>query len=321
MKAPLAPSNAGNLHAGKALEDIYQKKSQLEHILLRPDTYIGSTEKQQQTMWVHDGTKMLTSNVSFAPGLYKIFDEILVNAADNKVRDQTMDTIKVEIDPAANTISVWNNGNGIPVEIHKEEKVYIPELIFGHLLTSSNYDDNEKKVTGGRNGYGAKLANIFSTQFIIETCDGSRQKRYRQVFSKNMSNKEAPKVTPCKPTDNWTQITFKPDLAKFGMEALEEDTVALMRRRVYDLAGILGKGVKVFLNGTRLPIKTFQEYVDQYLGPKENGVPRIYEKFSDRWEVCISTTEGQFNQVSFVNSICTYKGGTHVNYILDQLTK
>ena len=82
---PLGQSNVANLHAGKALEEIYQKKSQLEHILLRPDTYIGSTEKQQQQTWVHDGTKMVLSNISYVPGLYKIFDEILVNAADNKV--------------------------------------------------------------------------------------------------------------------------------------------------------------------------------------------------------------------------------------------
>ena len=83
---PLAHSTIANLHAGKALEEIYQKKSQLEHILLRPDTYIGSTEKQQQQTWVHDGAKMVLSNISYVPGLYKIFDEILVNAADNKVR-------------------------------------------------------------------------------------------------------------------------------------------------------------------------------------------------------------------------------------------
>ncbi len=102
-----------------------------------------------------------------------------------------------------------------------------------------------RQVTGGRNGYGAKLANIFSTEFIIETCDGTRQRRYRQVFRSNMSVKETPKITNCKASDNWTCVSFKPDLAKFGMEALDDDTLALMRRRVYDLAGILGKGVKV----------------------------------------------------------------------------
>ncbi len=120
--------------------------TQLEHIMLRPDTYIGSTEHQQVPMWVVVDKKMVQKTISFVPGLYKIFDEILVNAADNKVRDPTMDTLKVEIDPEANVIKVLNTGAGIPVEVHKVEGVYVPELIFGHLLTSSNYDDNQKKV-------------------------------------------------------------------------------------------------------------------------------------------------------------------------------
>lgn len=124
---------------------------------------------------------MVYGPVTYVPGLYKIFDEILVNAADNKQRDPTMDSVKVDIDADANRISVYNNGDGIPVEIHAEEKVYVPEMIFGHLLTSSNYDDNVKKTTGGRNGYGAKLTNIFSTEFIIETADGKRQRKYKQV--------------------------------------------------------------------------------------------------------------------------------------------
>jgi len=124
---------------------------------------------------------MVHRSISYVPGLYKIFDEILVNAADNKQRDPSMDSLKVTIDPEANTVSVYNNGDGVPVEIHQEEKVYVPELIFGHLLTSSNYDDNVKKTTGGRNGYGAKLTNIFSTEFVIETADGRRLKKYKQV--------------------------------------------------------------------------------------------------------------------------------------------
>ena len=117
--------------------------------------------------------------INYCPGLYKIFDEILVNAADNFQRDSTMTAIKIVIDPFANKISVWNNGRGIPIVIHPKEKVYVPEMIFGQLLSSSNYDDNQKKVTGGRNGYGAKLANIFSTKFIIHTADSSNGKIYK----------------------------------------------------------------------------------------------------------------------------------------------
>lgn len=137
----------------------YQKLSQLEHILKRPDTYIGSIERSESLQWVYDAEEksMVHRNVSVVPGLFKIFDEILVNAADNKTRDSSMNLLEVTIDAENNTISVYNNGKGIPIEIHDKEKIYIPELIFGNLLTSSNYDDDQKKVTGGRNGFGAKV--------------------------------------------------------------------------------------------------------------------------------------------------------------------
>jgi DNA topoisomerase-2 len=162
-------------------KQIYQKKSQLEHILLRPDSYIGSTEALTTNLWVYENDSMVHRSVTYVPGFYKIFDEIIVNAADNKVRDPSMDTIKVAIDRENNSISVFNNGRGIPIQMHSKEQVYVPELIFGHLLTSSNYDDDEKKVTGGRNGYGAKLCNIFSTEFIVETADAKSAQKFKQV--------------------------------------------------------------------------------------------------------------------------------------------
>ena len=153
----------------------------------------------------------------------------------------------------------------------------------------------------------------------METCDGSRQRRYRQVFKNNMGEKCEPVVTKCKPTDNWTCITFKPDLAKFNMTELEDDTVALMCKRVYDAAGNIGKNTKVFLNGDRLKIKGFSDYVDLYLEGRENA-PKIMEKVNDRWEVCVTISDtGNFQQVSFVNGICTMKGGTHVNQVADEV--
>ncbi|WOK99050.1 DNA topoisomerase 2-like [Canna indica] len=329
-KLPLQSSTAHNSAAAaavagkKTIEEIYQKKSQLEHILLRPDTYIGSIEKHTQTLWVFDNDEMVHRPVTYVPGLYKIFDEILVNAADNKQRDPSMDAVKVEIDVAANRISIYNNGDGVAVEIHQEEQVYVPELIFGHLLTSSNYDDDVKKTTGGRNGYGAKLTNIFSTEFIIETADGKRQKKYKQVFSDNMGKKSEPSITKCKERENWTKVTFKPDLAKFNMTYLEEDVVALMKKRVVDVAGTLGKSVKVELNGQRVPVKTFSDYVNLYLQSASKSrpepLPRITEKVNERWEICVSLSEGQFQQVSFVNGIATIKGGTHVDYVTNQIT-
>ncbi|CAA3012625.1 DNA topoisomerase 2 [Olea europaea subsp. europaea] len=322
-KAPLTTSNNANIVppnttgagvAGKTIEQTYQKKTQLEHILLRPDTYIGSIEKHSQTLWVYEDNQMVQKPISYVPGLYKIFDEILVNAADNKQRDPKMNSLKVSIDAEANCISVYNNGDGVPVEIHQEEGVYVPELIFGHLLTSSNYDDQEKKTTGGRNGYGAKLTNIFSTEFIIETADGRRQRKYKQVFSCNMGNKSQPLISKCKEGENWTKVTFKPDLAKFNMTHLEDDVLALMKKRVIDMAGCLGKTVKVELNGEDIRVKSFGEYCNLYL----KSAFRMEEKV-DRWEVCVSLSEGQFQQVSFVNSISTIKGGTHVDYVTNQI--
>ncbi|KAK3287336.1 hypothetical protein CYMTET_5151 [Cymbomonas tetramitiformis] len=229
-----------------------------------------------------------------------------------------MATVRVDIDQENNSISVYNDGAGVPEEIHSEEKVYIPEMIFGHLLTSSNYDDTKKRVTGGRNGYGAKLANIFSTEFTVETCDGSRQKRYHQRFTENMNKIHKPRITACKASDNWTKVTFKPDLAKFGMTRLEDDIVSILRKRVYDMAAVLGKGCKVYLNGKMVPVRTFKDYVNLYLKDKTEA-PVIYEQVNDRWEICVSVSEGQFQQVSFVNGICTSRGGTHVNYIADQV--
>lgn len=163
--------------------------------------YIGSTEMIKERLWVFDQGGPLTGGMvqrdtDFVPGLFKIFDEILVNAADNKQRDANMDSIDVEIDVAEGSISVKNNGNAVPVKMHAEEKVYVPELIFGHLLTGSNFSDSDKKTTGGRNGYGAKLANIFSTEFIVETNDGKGGLKYKQTFTENMSVKGKPKVGP-----------------------------------------------------------------------------------------------------------------------------
>lgn len=320
-RLPLTTSNNANVVGptapNKTIEEMYQKKSQLEHILLRPDTYIGSIEKHTQALWIYEeeSKTMIHRTISYVPGLYKIFDEILVNAADNKQRDPKMDAVKVVIDQEHDLISVYNSGDGVPVEIHQEEGVYVPELIFGHLLTSSNYDDNVKKTTGGRNGYGAKLTNIFSTEFIIETADGKRLKKYKQVFTNNMGKKSEPNISKCKEGDNWTKVSFKPDLAKFNMTHLEDDVVALMKKRVVDLAGCLGKSVKVELNGHRVPVKSFAEYVDMY--PK--SVTRFHERVNERWEICVTLSEGQFQQVSFVNGIATIKGGTHVDYVANQV--
>lgn len=302
--------------------------TQLEHIIKRPDTYIGSVERSEKQMWVYNTEldSMELREVSFVPGLYKIFDEILVNAADNKQRDKNMDTIKVTLDREKGEISVLNNGRGIPIEMHQKEKIWIPEMIFGHLLTSSNYDDDQEKVTGGRNGYGAKLCNIFSTKFKLETADSKSKKKYTQTWLNNMSRMESAKIVNSK-GDDYTQVTFSPDFAKFKMSGIDDDFEALVKRRVYDLAGT-SRGVKVWLNGEKIKVNSFKKYMEMYTKAikRERGDEAVTEA-SDiitdspdvRWEIGFAVSDGSFQQVSFVNSIATTSGGTHVNYVADQI--
>ncbi|QSZ33541.1 hypothetical protein DSL72_005109 [Monilinia vaccinii-corymbosi] len=312
----------------KTSTEQYQKLTQLEHILKRPDTYIGSVEKTDTTMWVFnsENKEMELRKVTFVPGLYKIFDEIMVNAADNKQNDPNMKNLKVVVDREKGEISVENDGRGIPVEIHEKEKIYIPEMIFGHLLTGSNYDDDEAKTTGGRNGYGAKLCNIFSTEFTLETQDSKSGKRYKQTWTDNMSKMGKAKISSSKTAD-FTRVTFTPDWKKFRMNGIDDDFEAMVKRRVYDMAGTV-KGVKVYLNGSQIKVD-FKKYIEMYAKAinKERGVEDsnantvIVEdsKGHPKWEVGFAVSDGAFQQVSFVNSIATTSGGTHVNYIADQI--
>ncbi|KAJ1728286.1 DNA topoisomerase 2, partial [Coemansia biformis] len=331
--ASTSTGGGGGSRSGPSVEEVYQKKTPVEHVLLRPDTYIGSVEPIDEELWVMDTAKnrMVQRKLRYTPGLYKIVDEILVNAADNRSRDPSMKKIEVTIDREQGLISILNDGKGIPIEIHREHNAYVPELIFGHLLTSSNYNDNQEKITGGRNGYGAKLCNIFSREFIVETADASAQKKYYQAFTDNMKNIGKPKITKYAAKREYTKITFKPDFAKFHMEHLDDDTVALITKRVYDLAGCI-EGVKVFLNGEAIPLKNFKSYVELFLLSSVNAEDAddaapakrpdiVYKKFNDRWEVAFAVSDGQFKQVSFVNSINTLRGGTHVNYIADKIIK
>ena len=310
----------------ETIEEQYQKVTQYEHILKRPDSYIGSIEFQKERLWVYNSEteKLEFREVKYVPGLFKIFDEILVNAADNYQNDKSMKFIRVSIDRANNTIKVKNGGRGIPIEIHKKYHMYVPQLIFGNLLTSSNYNDDVKKVTGGRNGYGAKLTNIYSKTFIVETAYKDSKKKYYQKFYNNMLKFDPPKIEDYDKED-FTCITFQPDLSRFGMTELDDDIVALFEKRVFDMAGITPKSVSVYLNNKKLNVKNFEDYIHMYLDASkeedEMDPPIVYESPHERWEVGMSLSESQFQQVSFVNAISTTKGGKHVDYCVEKIIK
>jgi len=320
-------SKSAGIKKKKAVEDTYQKLTPHEHILKRPDTYIGSVEPQEFEWYVLESSKIGKKKIRITPGMYKIFDEIVVNAADNKQRDPDMDKLDITIEPEENRIIVRNNGKGIPVVKHTQHNVYVPTLIFGHLLTGSNFDDDEKKTTGGRNGYGAKLANIFSTRFEVHCVDVENGLKFHQVFTNNMKNVQEPTVKKLTKSEikkgDFVQVTFHPDLERFKMTHLDEDTVRLLEKRAYDVAGTLassnGKKLAVTLNKSKLPIKCFKDYLGCFDTVK---VPSAYERVNERWEVGVgpSAEDGSALQhISFVNGICTTNGGEHVNYIANQV--
>ena len=312
----------------------YQKMSDKEHILKKPDTYIGSIDMTEAETFVYDSatSSIVQRAIHYIPGLYKLFDEGAVNSRDHFVRQEQairdakpnalpVTCIEFEISDDG-TISITNDGNGIDVAQHPEHKLWIPEMIFGHLRTSTNYDENKKeKIVGGKNGFGFKLVLIWSSWGRVETVDHVRGLKYIQEFKNNLDEICPPKITKCTTTKPYTKVSFRPDYARFGVEGLTPDMRALFEKRIYDIAAITDKSVKVKYNGAVVPVKHFQQYIDLYIGAK-GETKRIYEAPDPRWEYVVSLApNGEFQHVSFVNGIYTQKGGKHVEYIMNQIVR
>jgi DNA topoisomerase II len=315
----------------KCIEDVYKKKSQHQHILDLPDTYIGGIVMDEVRLFVFNSeTEKIEENViNYVGGLYKIFDEILVNARDHTVRDPTCKHISIDIDKITGEISVWNDGTGIPVAIHKEHKLYIVELLFGTLLTSTNYDELGKK-TGGRNGIGGKATSIFSKRFEVHTIgfdkltpEGAKKVEYKQEWTNNMFDVGEPMINKKiqQTAKMFTKVTFLPDYERFGMNGLTDDMYDLMMRRCYDIAACSPKTVKITLNGKEVKNRDFKDYIKMYYGDDKKDKPKItYEKVNSRWEVGIGYNLNVGDRyISFVNGISTFQGGAHVSHVVNNV--
>lgn len=304
--------------------------------------YVGAIEEDACNAWVMDDEsgRMTSRSIRYVPALYKIFDEILMNAVDHSVRlrrdkaagkDNSIvvtRSISVTVERESGIITIENDGDGIDVGLHEEHGVHIPELIFGQLLTSANYEDEdgekegggEGRTVGGQNGIGAKACNIFSKWFEVETVDRRLRRVYRQTFNDNMSVAGVPEVKYCtkKP---YTRIRFLPDYTRFGTSSLSEDMYALMKRRAYDATAVTDPDVAISFNGERIECKTFERYVDMYLGQRSEG-ERVYERVNEWWEVAAAVSDGTaMQQVSFVNGMATVRGGKHVDHIVAQICR
>ena len=317
----------------KTVEEKYKKHELKNHILTLPDTYIGSCESTLLKLYLYnnDDKKMVEREIMYVPGLLKIFDEIIVNAIDHAMRlkSEAKDgkenikhtkNIKVTINKESGYITIYNDGDGIDVEKHATyNDIWVPELIFGELLTSTNYDKNEEKIWGGKNGYGAKLTNIFSKEFTIETIDHNRKRSYIQIFKNNLSEKDKP-VIKASSKAPYTQITFLPDYERFGLQNITDDIYDLFHRRIIDCCATTEKEVSVYFNDEKLAIKDFEKYSELFL--EKESQPHVYENVNERWEVVVALSKtGIYEQISFVNGINTLRGGKHVDYITNMVVK
>jgi DNA topoisomerase-2 len=315
----------------------YKKHTHHQHILELPDTYVGSTKTNEETRWLYDepSGKMVWRNVRFNPGLYKIFDEIIVNARDEFVRSTItagMTPVKhIDITVAVSgegdtVISVENDGDGINIEMDPEQKVMIPEMIFGHLLTSSNYDKSEEKIVGGKNGYGGKCTNILSKLFTVDIKHPHSGKQYSQSWYNNMFQVEKPSIKAYKGTKGAVKITFLPDRTRFDgafdAAGIIPDMVTCFHTRVIELAALVGKDVKVTWNGAAVANNTFEKFIKLFLRDGMTGF--AYEHCGERWEIGAILASHLYSDeeelpedkhISFVNGIHTKKGGKHVETV------
>src|SRR5210317_800744 len=292
-----------------------QKLTHIEHVLKRPDSYVGPVDLSSEPYWLHHKTdnKFKKKSVNYSPALLKIFDEILVNAIDrNSLYPKGVSSISAGIDKETGAVTIENNGplGGIAVKMHEKEGVWNPELTFGHLLTSTNYDDTKKRIVGGRNGYGAKLTNIYSSEFSVIIKDHENKKTYSQKWENNMTVCHPPKITKHSGSTSSVSITFVPDWKRFGMKKMDAAIYKIFEKRVWDANICTTPNCKVKFQGEALPKTSFEAYAKMH-----EGVTDICSVTTDRWSVCIGPSENGLEQVSFVNGICTTKGGTHVDHV------
>ena len=300
----------------------YRKHTLRSHIAELPETYTGSIENVSEEHFVVGDESFTQKTIpKFNPAFYKLVDELLVNAHDHVVRLRqrgSEDPVKhIDISSDGKIFTIRNDGAGIDVELHPEYGVYIPQLIFGELLTSTNYDKTEKKLVGGKNGYGVKLVNIFAKSMKITIVDSVRQKKYIQVFENNMSVIHEPLIKSCK-TKAYTEIEWTPDFARFGWDTAEipAELLEVIRRRVYDLAMTVGKEVKVSWCDTPIKFRDLSSYASWYL-PKDATL--VAETPQVHWQIAVADSpfDRAFN-MSFVNGIWT-RSGKHVDEITSQI--
>ena len=287
----------------------FKKLDDISHVILRPGMYIGSIKPHTANKWIVEEGKMTQREITYNPGFLKIFDEIVTNSVDESKREGSkLNTVKIDLDRKTNKVTIWDNG-GIPVVKNTEHDEWIPEMVFSNLKAGSNFDDTEERSWAGTNGVGSTLTNIYSKEFKISTCDGKNS--FKQTFSNNMRERTQPIIKKAKA--NHTEISYITDLEKFGLTEIDDDHYKMIEKRIYDIAAC-NTGLKIYFNGDLININSFEDYIKLY-------TQEYFHEFKKdkTWSLAIALSQNGFQQVSFANTTETYDGGTHVDYVMNQI--
>ena len=291
----------------KKIEEKYKKLTDEQHVLLRPSMYLGSMKPSTSMKFIIDDEMIIKKEITFIPAFLKLIDEIVMNSIDESKRvGSKLNSIKVDL--SSDKVIIHDNG-GIEVVKNKDHNEWIPEMVFSNMRAGSNFSDDEERTWAGTNGVGSSCVNIFSKEFIVSTCDGKNN--FTQTFSNNMSYRTKPSIKTS--TKKHTQISFIPDFQRFGIDKIDEDHFKIIEKRIYDLAGC-NPGIKFTFNGNPINFKSFEDYVKLYVQDY------FFESSKNKnWSIAIALSENGFQQVSFANSTETYDGGTHIDYIMNQI--
>lgn len=303
----------------------------ITHILSRSDMYIGSPEKKRQASeWImnRDDKFEWAGSPVYSDGLWRIFMEPISNVIDNVWRSTQagIECKRIAVDVADDgKVVMMNDGQHISIEKDEATGLYNPELIFGNLLTSSNYDDTEERLSSGRNGLGVKLTNVFSLEFTVECGDPEHGVVYHQKWSDHMRKVEKCVIRKKKVQHGYTRLTFQIDLSLFGYEMLDDTITGLFRKTCADMAMITH--IPVVLNGKKIHIRSFKEYVQLFpLSDTKQLITwnnsDLQKKTGEQLEVVICPSfDDEYHEIGFVNGIYTREGGCHVDTVANEFFK
>jgi len=301
-------------------EKKYKILTQIEHVLLRSDMYIGSLEPETVSRIVTEDKEVKELNVVCSKAFLKIVDEVISNAQDYQATDPTVSSITLNVNKENGWIKVVNNGKTtVSTKPFESSDKVVAQVVYGVLLSGSNFDDDQKRTWLGRNGVGVKLTNIFSKEFVVDLCDPETGEEHIIVWKDNMKKEDKHTVKKYSKKKACTTVLFLPDYERFKMSLpLSDDVCSLLKGRMQDLAFLTNKKVNVCFNDEQIIYSDLKSYVSM-LGGTIMSYENIKGEGGSNLEVCLSVNCPKPHLHSFVNGARCY--GTACNMVLSKITE